>query len=194
MNVVVELSGDAIDGANGDPFPIPDIFVGLVVLRSSTCEGRARKLEIPVVFGFRALLPGYQIEGLLMVDDVIAPRLRPIPICARSYISSSDSDLQTQLFPSLSLTMSSIYQRRGYIRASGFGLYPYMFVVSPSKHACSRRTRRRRNFCQAVREIGVLTFRSLGRVGLLLLPSSNENIPCMVKLHELLRNPAGGRL
>ena len=35
----VELSGGAIDGANGDPFPIPDI-VGLVVLRGSICEGR----------------------------------------------------------------------------------------------------------------------------------------------------------
>ena len=33
----------------------------------------------------------------------------------------------------------------------------------------------------------------LGHVGLLPLPFSNENIPCMVNLYELLRNPAGGR-
>ena len=36
----------------------------------------------------------------------------------------------------------------GYIRASEFVLYPYVFVVDPNKLDCSRRTRLRGNFCQ----------------------------------------------
>ena len=69
-----------------------------------------------VCFLVRTVL-GSQRQGVLMIDDVIVPRLRCGPICARSgccslYISSSDSDLQTQLFPALSLDISSDHQRQ----------------------------------------------------------------------------------
>ena len=37
-------------------------------------------------------------------------------------------------------------QMGDYIRALGFVLYPYAFVVYPDKHDCSRRTRLRGNF------------------------------------------------
>ena len=48
-----------------------------------------------------------------MIDDVIAPRLRPIPICARSYIFRAPirTELQTQLFPARGLLYLGPYSR-----------------------------------------------------------------------------------
>jgi len=38
------------------------------------------------------------------------------------------------------------YRMDGYIRASGFVLYPYVFVAGATKHDCSRRTQLREKF------------------------------------------------
>ena len=67
-----------------------------------------------------------------MIDDVIAPRSDLKYFELRFGLANT----------AMSLTISSDYQRHGYIRASGFVLYPYVFVVSPSKHDCPCRTRR----------------------------------------------------
>ena len=73
------------------------------------------------------------------------------------------------------------YQMDGYIWASGFVLYPYVLVVGPNKHGCSRRTRLRGVFCH--KRPLVHRNQSPSSLGSTLVPSKREkcNSPSYLK-------------
>ena len=71
----------------------------------------------------------------------------------------------------------------GYIRASGFVLYPYVFVVGPNKHDCSRRTRLRRDFCHGPN--WSLVSQPALRTGIIVFNHSHFSFVCYQMLYLL---------